>query len=125
MYPTIRDGEAIRVLPVQPSSVRRGDIILYSWARGVIAHRVVEIQRPTPDSPVFVLRGDAQGSCDASVAPAQVLGRVVSVERNGRAIPLAGMRAGTRRVARLCASRLKVCAFSICRSFKSLGAELE
>ncbi|HKR00519.1 MAG TPA: S24 family peptidase, partial [Pyrinomonadaceae bacterium] len=43
MLPTIRDGEAILVEPVEEEAIRRGDILLYRTERGVIAHRVVEI----------------------------------------------------------------------------------
>ncbi|MDA2923324.1 hypothetical protein MYX65_01495 [Acidobacteria bacterium AH-259-L09] len=43
MYPSIREGEVITVEPVEPSDVKRGDIILYRSERGVIAHRIVQV----------------------------------------------------------------------------------
>jgi hypothetical protein len=83
MHPTIRDGEAITVQPVQPAAVKRGDIVLYRCDRGVVAHRVVRIEKRAGDNPLYVLRGDGPGAVDEPVEPAQVLGRVVSVERAG------------------------------------------
>jgi hypothetical protein len=98
MYPTIKDGEMITVEPVVPSQVKRGDILLHHNGRGVIAHRVVRIARKKPlltpqDSVLgtfFILRGDASSICDEPVEADQVLGKVVSVEQNGRLIDLDG-----------------------------------
>ena len=116
MEPTIHEGEAITVEPVAPAAVTRGDILLYRWERGVIAHRVIRIARTNggaiPQSSVlspqssFVLRGDASVSYDCPVEPEQVLGRVVAVERAGRRIDLAGRRAKLKRTCRVWASRL-------------------
>ncbi len=109
MTPTIREDETITVDPVSASTVRKGDIILYSNKTGVIAHRVVRIQKKDaslqPHS--FILRGDASITDDKPVAPGQVLGKVVLVERGGRSIALCGMKAKTKRMTRLYASRLK------------------
>ena len=109
MTPTIREDETITIDPVSASSVRKGDIILYSNKTGVIAHRVVRIEKEDsslqPHS--FILRGDASITYDKPVTPGQVLGKVVSVERGGRSIALCGIKAKTKRRARLLASRLK------------------
>jgi signal peptidase I len=109
MTPTIREDETITIDPVSASSVRKGDIILYNNETGVIAHRVVNIEHKDaslqPHS--FILRGDASITDDKPVAPGQVLGKVVSVERHGRSIALCGMWAKTKRMTRLMASRLK------------------
>ncbi len=130
MQPTILEGEAITVEPVAPAAVTRGDILLYRWERGVIAHRVIRIERTndgavtqpsvlSPPSSVlgaqssvlspqssFTLRGDASLSCDTPVQPEQVIGKVVAVERGGRRIDLASRRAKLRRTCRVWASRL-------------------
>jgi signal peptidase len=109
MTPTIREDETITIEPVSASTVRKGDIILYNNETGVIAHRVVRIRKKDaslqPHS--FILRGDASITDDKPVAPGQVLGKVVSVERGGRSIALCGMKAKTKRMTRLMASRLK------------------
>ena len=109
MTPTIREDETITINPVSASTVRKGDIILYNNETGVIAHRVIRIEKKDsslqPHS--FILRGDASITDDKPVAPGQVLGKVVSVERHGRSIALCGMWAKTKRMTRLMASRLK------------------
>ena len=109
MTPTIREDETITIDPVSASSVRKGDIILYSNKTGVIAHRVVRIEKEDsslqPHS--FILRGDASITYDKPVTPGQVLGKVVSVERGGRSIALCGIKAKTKRMTRLLASRAK------------------
>ncbi len=93
MYPAIRDGEMIKVEPVEPSHIKEGDIVLYRMKKGVIAHRVVHIERRNGGPPFFVLRGDALERYDGIVEPRQVIGRVVSVERNGHDYKLNGIHA--------------------------------
>ena len=128
MYPTIREGEAITVRPVSPSAVQKGDIILYRWQQGVIAHRVIRIaldpaKAGAPQGPkarsspsqsstlsphyLFVLRGDASGAQDERVEPERVLGKVVAVERGRRRIDPYSLRSKVRRVLHPFASRFK------------------
>ena len=122
MYPTILANETIVVEPIDPGSVRLGDIILYRTNSRLTAHRVIRIEKEinadiaepqgsTHDrsqtfsegkSPLlpalnngvfdeggalhFVLRGDAGSTCDEPVKGGQILGKVVSIERNGCSI---------------------------------------
>ncbi|MBI5854215.1 MAG: S24/S26 family peptidase [Nitrospirae bacterium] len=107
MLPTIHDGDCIIVEPIIPTVVRCGDILLCRTRRGLLAHRVVRIERePSLVSRIsgeasdeirftnnerrgvlpnvmFVLRGDASTSTDDPVHPEQVVGRVVAVEQQG------------------------------------------
>jgi signal peptidase I len=106
MHPTIRDGEMITVEPVVPESIHRGDIVLYRSRKGVIAHRIVRIE--TEDATlIFTPRGDAMLACDARIKGAEILGRVVAVERERRRIHLAGSKARWGRRARQVAGLLK------------------
>ncbi len=109
MQPTILEGEVITVEPVAPAAVTRGDILLYRWKRGVIAHRVIGIERTqrgaVPQSSL-ILRGDASASSDTPIQPEQVIGKVIAVERAGRRIDLASRRAKLKRTCRVWASRL-------------------
>lgn len=107
MYPTIREGETITVQPVAPAAVKIGDIILYHFQRGVVAHRVVSIEKKRGDALLFILHADTSGAPDEPVEPSQILGKVVSVERGGRSIDLYSRRAKMLRTAYVCASRLK------------------
>ncbi len=86
MHPTIRHGDLITVEPVAPSNLKRGDIILYRLQNGFIAHRLVNIEERNGCGLTFFLRGDASTTCDAPVKPAQVLGKVVCLERSHRRI---------------------------------------
>jgi signal peptidase I len=107
MHPTIREGETITVRPVSPSAVRRGDIILYRWQQGVIAHRVVGIENAVGGGLRLMMRGDAAGARVEPVAPDQVLGKVVAAERNGRRVDLYGIRSKVQRILHPIASRCK------------------
>jgi hypothetical protein len=86
MFPAIRDGQMITVEPIGRRPVRIGDVVLYRHGRAAIAHRVVRVRSSAGGIVELLLRGDAAGACDAPVAPGQVLGRVVAVERAGSAV---------------------------------------
>ncbi|MGA1823939.1 MAG: signal peptidase I [bacterium] len=92
MQPTIREGEIITIEPVAPSAVRKGDIILYRWEHGIIAHRVIDMELNEDTGYRFIVRGDAAHTCDDPVYFSQVLGKIVSVERKGRCIELVSLR---------------------------------
>jgi signal peptidase I len=107
MNPTIKEGETIIIQPAAPSAVRKGDIILYSFENGFIAHRVVRILKRKGDASCFIMRGDASDSSDCPVSAQQVLGKVISVEREGRSIDLYSQRARIWHTAHKWASHLK------------------
>ena len=112
MQPTIEDGELITVAPVGAAVVKRGDILLYQNERGVFAHRVVgRVKGTVPilqgDCPRYVLRGDASLSCDPPVAPEQVIGRVVAVQRGGRSRALDNRAVNMMRLMRLWIAKSK------------------
>ena len=50
MHPTIKEGETIRVEPIAPFDIKRGDILLYIVGRKIVAHRVVSIKSEKNDS---------------------------------------------------------------------------
>ena len=116
MQPAICDGDILIVEPVEPAAVKIGDIILYRAEENIVAHRVLDLKKSNVQSPgphashdrvthqpiegassagyypvpgthrSFTLRGDAASACDDHVTAEQVLGRVVSIEKNGRCI---------------------------------------
>jgi signal peptidase I len=106
MYPTIRDGETITVAAASPDAIVRGDVLLFRHGTRVLAHRVVRTTS-CGNERFFVLRGDAKASCDPPVGASALVGKVVSVAREGRLIPLCGRAARIRRAARAAASRAK------------------
>jgi signal peptidase I len=106
MYPTIRDGEAITVVPAAPQTIVRGDVVLFRHGRRVLAHRVVGVTVSGKDR-LFELRGDAKVAGDGSVSANAIVGKVIDVRRKGRVIPLCGARARVRRRVRSALSRAK------------------
>jgi hypothetical protein len=83
MDPTIRDGDVLTVEPVDLGEVHPGKILLYRTARGVIAHRLVRCEALETQL-LYVLRGDASGTCDPPVSYGDVLGLVTSTRRGRR-----------------------------------------
>jgi signal peptidase I len=98
MQPTIRDGDAVTVGPVDPADVTCGEILLYRRRQRAIANRVVDVHRSGSTIAAFVLRGDAKAACDAPVAPEQVVGTVVAIERQSGRAAAVTWRAGVARM---------------------------
>jgi signal peptidase I len=95
MQPAILDGDCLMVEPVEAAAVKVGDIILYHTQNRIIAHRVMDIGKGEIAGSQaiahvihysFILRGDAAYSYDEPVHADQIVGKIVSVERNGRHI---------------------------------------
>jgi hypothetical protein len=85
MHPVIRHGDVLLVDPLDRPA-RAGEILLYRDAAGrPVAHRLAGFTAEG-DNPSLVLKGDSAVGPDLPVRPAQVLGRVVAVERRGRRI---------------------------------------
>jgi len=100
MRPAIGEGEAIEVNPAA-GDLHRGDILFTHGDDGFKAHRLVALgSGPT----AFQTRGDASQRAD-SRRGGQIVGKVVSVERNGRRVELVGRA----RVLLQAASRLAFC----------------
>lgn len=83
MSPLVRDGDVVLVRPVEPGSIRVGDVVMVSLGPArVLVHRVVE--RVTgPDGTRFTVQGDQVVRPDGTIPAAQVYGRVASIERGG------------------------------------------
>lgn len=90
MLPTVADGDLLLVAPVRVEDIGRGDILLCRCPGGALAHRVADIGTMPGGGREFLLRGDGKLGCDAPVAAADVLGRVMVASRNGRVRRLQG-----------------------------------
>jgi signal peptidase I len=103
MHPTIRDGEAVHVeRPVAPFAV--GDVVLARAKRGLTAHRIVRVRQRNGEVE-FVTRGDNCLRNDPPLTRGDLVGRVVTVERNGSDLrlfdkPLTRIRPALRKVLR-------------------------
>jgi hypothetical protein len=86
--------------------IKEGETITVDRVVGIKREMTAQSSSLSPHH-LFLLRGDASTTCDAPVAPDQVLGKVISVERDGRSINPYCLRVKTQRLARLIASRIK------------------
>jgi signal peptidase I len=88
MRPLFRPGDRIRFVPCRVEEVRRGDVIIFTppGQEERVVHRVVST------GPGGILtKGDANPCRDTGeVRQEQIVGRAVSVERNGRVNSVAG-----------------------------------
>ena len=90
MHPTIRDGEVVTVAPASGDAFAVGDVLLCRFGRRPTAHRVVAVQPSDDGRPVLHLRGDNLCSPDGPVRAEDVIGRVLTVSRDGSEQPLDG-----------------------------------
>jgi signal peptidase I len=88
MQPLIRDGDVLLVRPVDASTVRVGDVVLFQTALGrVVVHRVIRV-RVTGTGRWFTVQGDAVLRPDGEIPEVQVRGRVVAIERGAAYLDL-------------------------------------
>lgn len=89
MVPFIKDADMLMVKKVKPQDLKTGDIILYKnkIVGKNVCHRLV---RKTISKDGFVLfaRGDASGTLNEAVLENHLMGRVVSIMRNGKILNL-------------------------------------
>jgi len=94
MRATFRPGDCIIFEEVSTDSLRTGDVVVFrsTGDSGTdIVHRIVSL-----DDESIEVKGDNNPSdATETVAPRNILGKVVAVERNGRRYPVAGGRPGT------------------------------
>jgi signal peptidase I len=72
MHPSIRSEELVEVERVDPTAIRRGDVVLARLPRGLTAHRVVRIARDGR----FITRGDNAPDFDEPFTADAIVGRV-------------------------------------------------
>ena len=109
MQPAIRDGEVVTVAPWSGDAFAVGEILLCCVGQRPMAHRVVAVQPSDHGSPVLYLHGDNLCARDRPVRASDVIGRVLTVSRDGSDHPLDGPRrlVRVRRVARRLSLRLQ------------------
>lgn len=94
MVPSILPGDLIHVRRAGPLEISAGEVVLFIQNGRLFAHRVVGRKVSTLPSgmagePVLITRGDRLLQDDAPVSSAELLGRVVSIDRAGRKITVA------------------------------------
>ncbi len=95
MQPTLYVGDAVTLCEVQPSKLRVGDIVFYRRKNGqYVLHRVVKIDNDTVD-----FCGDNQVAVEHGVSFSQLIGQVITYEKNGEITDLQTIRKqGTKRL---------------------------
>jgi RimJ/RimL family protein N-acetyltransferase len=83
MAPLLRDGDRLRVEPLSGRTPAPGEVVVARRGERLVAHRLVEVIGGE-----VVTRGDACRESDPPLPAGELLGRVVAVERRGRAIAL-------------------------------------
>jgi signal peptidase I len=79
MVPSILPGDLISVQRASLSEISPGEIVLYSRGGRLFAHRVVG-RTGSLESPRLITRGDRLSHNDPLVSPAELLGRVNSIQ---------------------------------------------
>lgn len=83
MLPSIWPGDVLTISPVDIADVIAGQIVVFSRSSFLVTHRVICNSGST-----LVTRGDSLPLADPPISKDELLGRVVSVLRNGRHIDL-------------------------------------
>jgi hypothetical protein len=81
MNPTIRDGEPVRIRPLQAGDLRPGAIVLYRKNARLVLHRLI---RRDPKTESFYIVADAATNGGEWVAQADILGVAEWVQRGER-----------------------------------------
>lgn len=86
MYPFIRPGDLIDVLPVRAGEVKPRQVLVFQkpYGQGLAAHRVLRVTRNIHGRYVFFTQGDGSPAPDPAVADSLLIGRVAAITRNGK-----------------------------------------
>lgn len=81
MQPTLPPGHIVVFGPVDPSTLKPGDVIAYQPDNNVtggipITHRVISVDSPGDPRGHIIVKGDAVPLPDAPVSPDQVIGKM-------------------------------------------------
>jgi signal peptidase I len=83
MVPAVWPGDVVTVRHCNVSQLKPGHIVLYCGESSLTAHRLLRFSND-----LLILQGDSLPSCDPPMQAFGVVGRVVSIVRNGRPVSL-------------------------------------
>ncbi|NQT81141.1 MAG: signal peptidase I [Candidatus Aminicenantes bacterium] len=90
MFPFLQDEDFIIVSPIKNSSIKPGDVLLYSSTENkVVVHRVIK-KHKKDNRMIWSVKGDATSGPPEELDIQNVLGKVVSIERTGKRINVDG-----------------------------------
>jgi hypothetical protein len=88
MRPFIQDGDVLEIRPTHEDGYRLGAILLCDFGEGhLVAHRLVRVEHVGGERRLLI-KGDAMPRPDGELGHSQVLGQVVSIERDGKCLKL-------------------------------------
>lgn len=86
MSPLVRDGDMLLVHPVEPGTLRVGDIVLCTTHPGrVVVHRLIR-GLDGPGGTRYVVQGDQLPSPDGLLPETHIYGRLAAIDRAGTRI---------------------------------------
>jgi signal peptidase I len=92
MVPSILPGDLILIHQASLQEVSPGEVILFLQNKRLVIHRVVDRKvaalAGSPEEPCLITRGDRVRQDDPPVSSSELLGRVVSIERDNRKVKL-------------------------------------
>lgn len=83
MYPMIKEGDVLEVMPVPWRKVRVGDVLFYRSGERLLVHRVIGRCSDEPGDRIRA-RGDAFLQADPPICEQDMVGRVDAIYRPGR-----------------------------------------
>ncbi len=85
MLPAVWPGDTLVIERIEIGAVSEGDIVLFARDRRLVAHRVVTKTNSAGEQTILT-RGDTMRQADPPVGDRNLLGKVVSILRNGKCI---------------------------------------
>jgi signal peptidase I len=83
MLPALRAGDIVIVRPACASDVTVGDVIVFRQGNTLVAHRLIR-KSGANGATVLMTKGDFKRDYDELLPADKVLGKVITVERQGR-----------------------------------------
>ena len=85
MFPIIRSGDLVTIKPFETTNLVLGDIILFKNNDKFFLHRIIK-KINSNNSLIFITKGDFLSSSDPYIDSEQVLGKLITLERDKRVI---------------------------------------
>ncbi len=88
MFPCLKPGDIITIKKLPSKELVSGDIIVFKQEKKWIAHRILRIELLDDSKLMFIAKGDTCKTEDAPLKEDDVVGKVVSYNRQGKTIIL-------------------------------------
>ena len=85
MFPSIRSGDILIIRPTRVPEIMIGDITVHRDGQRLVAHRLIK-KKKVDSSLFFITKGDYLSYLDPPISASQLLGKVVSIERESNII---------------------------------------